>query len=553
MVALVLSPPVCGVWLALAAPLVAAAFWSRDLRSLTAERAIAYERRKHLPATPPAAPEDEASPTLARLAGDHPLTFGVLTSGQQVQVGLRQALFSGLILGAPGMGKTRWLLSAIRTLVLLMATGHPLDVVLVDPKPETFDVAAEWLGGLYLTRPGLRSWLKRSVRVFLFDRDRISPLTPYVNADGLFTNAYLASFRSAVFIDAGDAEFTDATAYARKMYDLVLLDLGWPPLVSVAARFFQDEAFRRRVVLPRLRNPQAKAWAEIVGSLSKGVTNAFLWRLGEVQAYPQLWAALNTPAAGLAGLLPTLTPGLTLARVGPDTTLTDAAARLLARYLIFDVLARIPTRTQARPQLLALEELAALVADSPKLATPIAQALRKSRSFGTAIWAPAQDFASAAPTELTKAFALAARFILAFRSREEAAWLAAQAPESFLPDASDAERRRAFQATVENLPEREAVLWFKGGALLRCTSPEVPDPAAEFGVSAGELRGVFDRELAVNSTITMQQAEALIGAFESEVLGRGEVAPAPEAARTPVFSDMDALFDRLDSEEDADA
>lgn len=69
-------------------------------------------------------------------------------------------------------------------------------------------------------------------------------------------------------------------------------------------------------------------------------------------------------------------------------------------------------------------------------------------------------------------------------------------------------------------------------------------------MSAEELRGIFESEIASRSTISMKTAEELIGAWEAEVLDRGEVAPAPDAKAAPRFESMDDLLRHLETDED---
>ena len=544
------------VWAALSLAIAVAIVFTRsgNLRQLTASRAMEYERRKKRPAPVEVAP-DLTTQTLAALDGPEAITFGTLPSGTPLRVRGEIARRSALVLGAPGSGKTRWLLGVLLDLLYAMATGSALEIEVVDVKNESVDLLEQFIGGWLLTWPEReREWLRRHVRVFKFTRERITPLRPYDNRDGVFSDAYLASFRTAVVVDAGQSEYTDATRYARGMWDRVLMDLRWPPSLKVATRFFTDDAFRSRVVIPKIRDPRTRAWAETVGHQSKGTTSALLRRMGGNEAYPQIGAAMNTPPSALDGLMPVQEPGLTLSRVGPDTTLTAAVAEGLCLYRYLDIFASIPTRTPERPLLVAAEELAVTVASSPRLVTPIAQALRTSRSFGVALWALAQDFENAAQTEMAKTFALNARFIVAFQSRDEAAWLAPHLPPDFVPGASDAERKRAFQAAIENLPSRESFVWVKGCPVLRCKSPTVLDPSVQFGRSPEELREVFDREVASRSTISLQTAEALIGQWETDVLGDNGVPSAPDRKAAPRFTSMDDLLRHLGTDdEDADA
>lgn len=96
-----------------------------------------------------------------RMDGPRPMTFGTLPSGDKVTVRRELGLMSALILGATGMGKSRLLiallLEPLRKVIddlRLDAHRHAdvgVELELIDPKFETFDlfrkyVAALWLG-----------------------------------------------------------------------------------------------------------------------------------------------------------------------------------------------------------------------------------------------------------------------------------------------------------------------------------------------------------------------------------------------------------------------
>lgn len=524
------------------------------LRRLTGKRALDYERRKRRPSIP-AAPVDTTGAALLRLDGPDAVTVGTDGAGRIVRLKGEVARRSAIVLGAPGSGKTRWLLGVLKALIVAMATGLAFDLHVVDPKNETVDLLRQIIGGWLLTWPEeRREWLRRHVRVVLFSRDRVTPLRPYDNVGRPFTDAYTASFRTAVTVDAASGDYTDGTRFARGMYDRVLTDLRWPLNAQVTVRFFTDPSFQA-LVASRVRDGHLRAYIHTMGvTVPKATGIAVARRVEREMSDPHIRAAKGTPPAALDTILPATEPGLVLSRVGSDSTLTPTAAQEICLGQYLDLLASVTTRSQDRPLLIAAEELAATVAGSPRLVTPIAQALRTSRSFGVSLWALAQDFENAAQTEMAKTFALNARFVVAFQSRDEAAWLAPHVPIEFAPGASDAERKRSFLREMEGLPPRSFFLWVKGEPVVRCQALETPDPATEFGRSPHDLLEVFDREISVRSTITLEKAEELIGQFESQVLGSRDVAPAPEAKSAPQFSSVDEVLRYLDrDEEDADA
>jgi hypothetical protein len=524
------------------------------LRRLTGKRAFDYERKKRLPAEAGEPEPNPAAGVLARLDGSDTLTVGTHGSGTPVRLRIDDMLRSALILGSSGAGKTREVISLVWALVMSMILGRPLDIEIVDIKNETVDFIAQLIGGLLLVAPEeVKAWLRRHVRIYTFTRDRISPLCPYDNLNSPFTDAYTASFRTAVTVDAGTADYTDSTRHARAMLDRVFTDLRWPRNDSAVIAFYTDERIRALIV-SLLRDGHLGAYVQSVPiTVPKATALAVCRRFQQEMADPQMRAAKGVPPEDVDRLLPKLEPYLTLSRVGPDATITHATAEELCLYRYFNLLASIPTRSPARPLLIVGEELAATVAGSPKLVTPIAQALRTSRSFGVALWGLAQDFENAASTALATTFVLNSRFVLAFQSRSEASWLAPHLPPDFAPGKSDAERRRVFQREIEGLPSREFFLWMKGEPVLRCSAPNVPDPEVSTGRSAEALRAVFDREIGSRSTISLTTAEELIGAWETRLLHRN-VAPRPEPTTPATFQSMDDLLRHLEKDdEDADA
>lgn len=535
-------------------PLLTAAVllpWEARLRRLSGDRAFAYEKKKRQPAELPP-PMDNSAETLSRLDGSDAVVVGT-SAGRPVRIKDEIAWRSGIFLGSSGAGKSRGVVGVLKQLMHAMLTGKPCEIAVIDAKNETVDLIRQVIGGWLLTLPeAQKEWLRRHVRIFLFGRDCVTPLRPYDNLGSIFTDAYSAGFRTTVTVDAGTADYTDGTKHARAMFDRVMTDLRWPLSSPVAVRFFTDAAFQI-FVASRVRDGHLRSFIQTMAiTVPKGTAAAVCRRVDREMSDPHIRAAKGVPPSALDELLPAIEPGLTLARVGPDSVLTPTVAQELCLLRYFELLASVPTRSPKRPLLIVAEELAATVAGSPRLVLPITQLLRMSRSFGVALWALAQDFENAATVEMANAFALNARFVVAFQSREEAAWLAPHIPPDFAPGVSDAERKRAFLREMENLPPRSFFLWVKGMDLLRCQALDVPDPAVEFGRSAEELTEVFDREIGSRSTITLEKAEELIAAFEADVLGKRDIAPPPERKATPKFASMDDFLRHVEEEEDGD-
>lgn len=524
--------------------------WWGGLRQLTRERALTYTKVKKVRGV--SAP-DPASGTLAALDGEGAITFGTHESGRPLKVQHRIAHRNALILGASGAGKSFGVVAILKALIVAMVLGLSFEIEVVDVKNESVDLLRRIIGGWLLTWPeNKKEWLRRHVRVFSFSKERVTPLRPYDNVSTAFTNAYAARYRTSVTTNAGTAEYTDITRHERSMLDRVLMELRWPLSYRATVLYTTDVSFQS-FLASRVRDGHLRARLQSLHSTMTKQTGAALCRRVEEEvADPLIRAAKATPPSALDGLLPVQEPGLTLSRVGPDQSLQADAAQELALMRYFDLIASIPTRRGKPPLLVVAEELAESVADSPRLVRPVTKMLRLSRSYDVALWALAQDFENAAQRQLATAFALGARFIVAYQSIDEAEWLAPHLPSNFEEGASDAERRRAaqiFQREIEGLPEREFFFYAKGHPVLRCRSLDLADPASEVGRSNEELEDVFDREIGSRSTITLAKAEELIAAWEAEVLDRREAPPAPEPKAGSPFKSMDDVYDYFDDDE----
>ena len=95
--------------------------------------AVAAELPKLAPPKPPSEVMEEAR---GRLGGPMALTFGKLPSGQIVRVKGDTSLRSALVIGAPGSGKTRFLLGLLIELIS-RALRDEVEFELVDPTTET--------------------------------------------------------------------------------------------------------------------------------------------------------------------------------------------------------------------------------------------------------------------------------------------------------------------------------------------------------------------------------------------------------------------------------
>jgi FtsK/SpoIIIE family. len=131
------------------------------------ERRRAYEMAvaAELPKLAPPKPSSEVMEEVrGRLAGPGALTFGRLPSGQIVRVKGDTSMKSALVIGAPGSGKTRFLLGLLIELIS-RALRDEVEIELVDPKTETYSLTCQILAALYLGGDlALRDAIRRRVR-----------------------------------------------------------------------------------------------------------------------------------------------------------------------------------------------------------------------------------------------------------------------------------------------------------------------------------------------------------------------------------------------------
>lgn len=145
------------------------------------ERKRAYEMAvaAELPKLAPPKPSSEVMEEVrGRLAGPGALTFGRLPSGQIVRVKGDTSMKSALVIGAPGSGKTRFLLGLLIELIS-RALRDEVEIELVDPKTETYSLTCQILAALYLGGDSaLKEAIRRRVRVIDWSREAVSPSRP---------------------------------------------------------------------------------------------------------------------------------------------------------------------------------------------------------------------------------------------------------------------------------------------------------------------------------------------------------------------------------------
>lgn len=489
------------------------------------------------------------------VGGPHALPFGTFLDGQALGLIPSLALQGGLCIGAPGSGKTRFLLAQVLTLLrwslglpsfgVAPPPGWESEVELLDPKSETFvelkkGVAAEFVRGSEATR----GMLRKSVRVFDWSRERVSPIAPFDNAAGLVSDAFLAHQRVDVEVAASGQTYTDGVKQLYFMVARFLVAKRYPPNLRFFRRFLRDAAYRLRQLEGVEDRDVASYFRFLDDTVANQTIEAFGRRMQFALCFPELRLSAGIPPAALDRLLPRMEPRLTIGNFGPGLSLPAGKAIEQASHRVIDVLRWLPRGDTRRPGLLIFEEAAVLLSLASELTEPLANAARTFRSFNKGVWYAAQDLSNALPKPLVRTLLLGSKWVLLLQSRDEAEWLAGFADEMPAFTGTAAQKRAALVREVQNLPTRHAYLYVKGHRPVRFVTTAVPS-ASEVagGVPDDELVAIFDREIAPASTIPAAVAEDAILKWEAEVVGP-EVAPkaagkgAGKGRRSPGIADL---------------
>jgi hypothetical protein len=200
-------------------------------------------------------------------------------------------------------------------------------------------------------------------------------------------------------------------------------------------------------------------------------------------------------------------------------------------------------------ELLVIEELPVLLREKSALGEFILEASRTLRWKGLSLLAVAQDPANALPPEMLRTLLLNLRWIASFEcTKEEAAWfyphLPVRAADAKLPEG---ERRQRWLKQAMTLPRRSFAFLAKGEPAVLLKAIDVPETSALVpGRGEEELLDVFRREIASTSMVSIHRAEAMLAAWEAEVLDRGEIAPSPTMTGAPVAPPARNVGDLLD-------
>ena len=494
-------------------------------------------------ANPGAAAQAEIDAALQGLSGPTSIPIGTMDSGKPLSVDHSTVVASGLVVGATGAGKSRFLIGLILQLLkrlwdLSRPSGSGVEIELVDPKYETYDLLRLALAALWLRTPAWkRDELASRIRVIDWAREWITPSAPFERTGTDISDAYLARLRADVVVQASPQQYTDAMRHGYFMLGRLLIEKEFPMNLRFATRLIRDDKFRKRIA-SGLADPDVREYfLDLDRNLPKQTSEGLLRRIQEDFSFPEIKYSEGIPPAALRKLLPKEEPAIVIGNYSSRMSLPQSKAIERANHRIVDVLLKAPRRNQRRPGLLLLEESPVLLSRSSELIEPLTTATRTLRSVGMGIVHLAQDFSNALPADLVRALVLNARWTAMFRVREDAELIY---PHVLLPDENgmpEGARRRAFAKTMEGLPQRRFYFHAKGFPALPATSLTVDDFAHTSGVSSDdELRDIFNREIASRWVIPSTLAARLIAEWEAEVIDKVQVsssAPPGGARKNP--------------------
>ncbi len=503
----------------------------RRERKRAYEQAVGAELPKLAGPKPSSAVMEEVR---GRLAGPDALTFGRLPSGEIVRVKGETSLKSALVIGAPGSGKTRFLLGLLIELIA-RALRDEAEIELVDPKTETFSLTCQILAALYLGGDtSLREAIRRRVRVIDWSRDAVSPVTPFDNAEGIVSNAYLAHLRTDATVQASPQTYTESLKQALFMLSWLLTEKGFPPNLRFISKLYSDPAFRAKVIAdvtePDLRN----YFVDLERHMARPTADALLRRFQHDLSFPEVRLSIGIPPGSLRNILPAGSPRITLGNYGSGMALPASVGKERAAHRVTDVLLRAPRRNPKRPGLLFLEEAPTLLAGGSELVEPLTTAARTLRSVGFGVVFCGQDVANALPGPMVRTLQLNTWWWAIFRSHEEADWIY---PHLLVDSAgaalSEGDRQKELRRLMVGLPRQKYFLHVKGEPALPMRAPTVPDPSAAARRSEAELLEVFRREIASVSMVPAATAADLIARFEATVVDHATILPPPPKKAAP--------------------
>ena len=476
------------------------------------------------------------------------IPLGTFPDGDALRLPAAIANQSAITVGASGSGKTRFVLARLETELRwnlsLDAFGVPAPEgyrsfgELLDPKTETFSEVKKLAAALFVTLPEAgRSRLVAMIRVLDWTAERVTPFALFDNADGLTSDAFLAYQRVEIEVAASSQTFTDSVRALYFAFGRFLTLKRYPLNLAFAGRFLRDRAFRQAQLAGVPSRDVVAYFAHLDETVPRQTIEAFLRRLSQALAFPEIRCSVGLPPEAIARLLPPGEPRFTIGNFGPGNRLPLGKALERASHRLIDLLRTLPRRDPATPFLLFLEEAAVLLSQAGELAEPLANASRTLRAFNVGVQLAAQDFSNALPKSLVRTLLLNARWVALFQSREEAEWLAPFADDLGHLAGTSAQKRQAFVKELQNLPQRAFYLHVKGLAPVRFQSLLVKRPEDTAGLSEEALLALFDREIAPRSTVAVQTAEDEIARWEAAVVGSAST-PQGGAPRPKGIADL---------------
>jgi len=494
----------------------------------------------------------------AAIGGESAIDFGLLSDGTPVSLANEAALSTALAIGATGSGKTRLIVNLLLTCMRRMlhldrrAPTLDLDLELIDPKFETFDLLAQYIAALWLVADETtRERIASSVRVIDWSPEAVTPFAPFDNPIGEVSNAYVAYLRTDVSVQAGAQPYTDPQRQAAFMFNRLLVARRFPPNYRFAVRFFEEEMYRR-AILTEVADPDVRAFFGDSGqSFPRQTREALLRRIQADMSFPEVRLSIGIPPADIERLIPRRATPIILGNYSSSMALPMMKAKERASYRLIDVLLDAPRRDPRRRALLVIEESPMLLSSQNELTQTLMEASRTLRSRGVGVLFAGQDFANALPSHMVRALTLNSSWWAIFQSREEAEWLY---PHAVLSAADrqrpEGERHRAFLRTIQSLERRNYYLLVKGQPALPVRAPEVVDPSEFAQETAEMLRDVFRREIASRSLLSASTAADLIAKWEAEVVDSNPPTPARPRAVPSSRKTLADFIRRLDGDDE---
>jgi hypothetical protein len=484
----------------------------------------------------------------ARMEGGDAFDVATFSDGSRFQMTPEIVGMPSLIAGSSGKGKSR--------LIHLLIQGwkgarDQRRLQLVDPKGETFLLEAAHLAADYLALPDdERAAFVARIHVLDVTEQAVTPLNLFDRHGGRLETTFLANMRAAATRQASPHDFSDLMEFAISVLYAVVIELGFPLTYRLVERMFTDETFRVRVLLPRVVDPMLRATLENFETVIPTQTRlAVLRQFAKLFATRAVRVSLGLSPSMVRSVAPPKDASIILANCAVSQHAPLTVAREQAVQRILDILLEATVRPEKLQELLIIEELPVLLREKSSLGEFILEASRTLRWKGLSLLAVAQDPANALPAEMMRTLLLNLRWIASFEcTKEEAAWfyphLPASTADAKLPES---ERRTRFFKAAMTLPRQHFLLHFKGEPVVQLKTIDVPETSALVpGYTEDQLLEVFRREIASASMVSIDRAEAMLAAWEAEVLNRGEVAPSPTITASPVAPRGKSVSDLLD-------